>query len=412
MISNRTARWLAWSTFALSIVFVLLSLVLSALFNDLSVGQTVLGGQESFDYGLLLVLGQLAYGFVGALVAARRPANPIGWIFCAVSLVQNLALVAEVYARHAVLTGPDSLPGGAYAAWLVSWAQGPEALGVLALIFLIFPNGQLLSPRWRPVAWLAIFTPLLDSLSAFRPGPLENFPAVNNPLGFQVIAGAAEIVRGVDLVLFLVLPLAAAVSLVLRFVRSRGEERQQLKWFAGSALLVACVFLLGPFIWFSPLSGTLLWPILFFLSISSIPVSMGVAILRYRLYDIDVIIRRTLIYSTVTVLLLLFYFGSVIALQGILRRLTGQESDFAIILSTLAIAALFNPLRSRVQNMIDNRFYRPKYDTAQILTAFGVTARDEVDLNRLTDELVTVVEQTMQPTHVNLWLRETRPMRK
>ncbi len=202
--------------------------------------------------------------------------------------------------------------------------------------------------------------------------------------------------------------------MVLRFRRARGVERQPIKWFAFSGVLFCAVFAAGPFLWDLPQSPATawIWPVLFLAGASTIPVAVGIAILRYRLYDIDLIINRTLVYGSMTSTLALVYVGSVVGLQAALRGLTGQESTLAVVASTLVIAALFTPLRRRVQAFVDRRFYRRKYDAAKTLAAFNARLRDETDLDALSDDLARVARSTVQPAHVSLWLRPDTASKK
>jgi hypothetical protein len=219
----------------------------------------------------------------------------------------------------------------------------------------------------------------------------------------------------VGLFMTLAVAVAGGISLVVRFRRARGVERQQLKWFAFSGVVFCAVFAIGPVLWYLPESpGTeWIWTVLFLLGASTIPVAVGIAILRYKLYEIDLLINRTLVYGSLTASLALVYFGGVAATQTIFRALTGQEQQpqLAIVVSTLVIAALFNPLRRRIQGFIDRRFYRRKYDTRKTLETFSAKLRDETDLDALRDDLVGVVRETMQPAHVSLWLRPDPPPR-
>jgi hypothetical protein len=400
---QRTAARLAWSLWALAILFLALGLYLGA--TDSGIPSSATPARN--DIGPIFLAAELAIITVGALVAARRPANPIGWLLCATGLVMSLGDLADGYAAHGLLAHPGSLPGAALMAWLSEWTRGPTILGALALVFLLFPDGRPLSRRWDPIVWLAAVVTPLPGLVALRPGPLSDYPFVTNPLGVGGAAG--QVIDGVANIAFialLALLAASGVSLVLRFYRAKGDERQQLKWFASGGAVVVIAFLIAPLIWFTPsLNNSPLWPILFALSLVALPLSMGTAILKYRLYDIDLIIRRTLVYSVLSALLVLVYFGSVVVLQSIVRGLTGQiESQFAIVVSTLGIAALFTPLRRRLQGVIDKRFYRRKYDAARTVAEFGANLRDEVELEALTQHLLAAVDETVQPESADLWL--------
>jgi hypothetical protein len=295
-------------------------------------------------------------------------------------------------------------------------------VGLLGIyLILLFPDGKLPSRRWRPLAWLSGVVMVLASLGiTFAPGPLEGHPGVRNPFGLEAL-GHPWVATAVFIVLLL-LPLcmvASALSLVLRYRRSRGEEREQIKWIAFAATVVGLLYLIamvssltfsGP--WGG--AGTPLWLGLLqqaaLVTFSAVPIAVGFAVLNYRLYEIDLIINRTLVYGTLTITLVVLYFGGIVVLQRIFVTLTGQQSTLAVVASTLLIAALFTPLRHRIQGFIDRRFYRRKYDARRTLETFSIKLRDETDLEALNNDLVGVVRETMQPAHVSVWLRpETAP---
>jgi hypothetical protein len=303
-----------------------------------------------------------------------------------------------------VALAPDgpTLPGVALAAWLANLAQNSFVVSILFLV-LLFPDGMLPSRRWRPLAW-AMGTLIAVSLIvvALSPGPIVEFPSISNPFGVEAAALPGP-VRAAGQLGVLACVVAAMLSLVLRFYRSRGEERLQLKWFTYAAAVgLSTPLLLGVL---APAAFEVLGRLLWTLGFLSLPVSIGIAILKYRLYDIDLLINRTLVYGTLTVALALVYLGGVALLQGGLRALTGQESALAVVASTLAIAALFVPLRRRVQGFVDHRFYRKKYDARKTLEAFGIRLRDTTDLEALGRDLVTVARETVQPASASLWLR-------
>jgi len=347
----------------------------------------------------------LTFPTVGALIASRRPENPIGWTLCAVSLVIGVGIFAEGYAAYALHASSATLPGVPYAAWLSSWTGGPAALLAAAFLFLLFPDGRLPSRRWRLVAWTAAIGSPLSALGrAFKAGPLEAHRSIDNPVGIGgALGGVLEVVSTVGTAALIVSVLASGISMLLRLRRARGVERQQLKWFVYAAALMvggfaaSVVFSSDPvnsIAWFSGILGFMF-----------LPAAIGIAILRYRLYDIDRIISRTLVYGSLTLLLAAAYFGGVVALQYVFRVLTGQESTLAVVASTLAIAAMFGPLRRRVQGFVDRRFYRSRYDAAKTLEAFSVRLREETRLDALSEDLVGVVTRTVQPAHASLWLR-------
>ena len=368
------------------------------------------------DFWYLLLF--MSFATVGALVVSRQPGNVIGWIFCYLGLSFPLVGAGEEYALYALVTEPGSLPGGEGLVWLAALLGGPIVFTVFALVFLLFPDGRLLSRRWRLVVWLDLIAVVFLVAWAFKPGPLGNLGLVRiaNPFGVEGLAALLGTLGMVGLFITLVVAVAGGISLVVRFRRARGVERQQLKWFAFSGVVFCAVFAIGPVLWYLPESpGTeWIWTVLFLLGASTIPVAVGIAILRYRLYDIDVIINRTLVYGSLTAMLVMVYFGGVATTQTIFRALTGQEEQpqLAVVVSTLVIAALFNPVRVRLQSFVDRRFYRRKYDAAKTLEAFSSRLREETDLDALNAELVGVVRETMQPAHVALWLRPELPPRR
>ena len=364
--------------------------------------------------GLVIFLPFLAFPLVGALIASKRPQNPIGWICLTAGFLWMLIVLSDSYGTYG-LAKPGSIPYPVASEALGLWLWVPPVGLLGTYLILLFPNGRLPSRRWRPLAWLSGAVIVLGSVGiALAPGSVEALGGVRNPFGLEGapwVAYAAVVVP-----LLPVCILASAVSLVLRYRRSGGEERQQVKWIAFAASFVGLMALITVVStqMFAPESletaGTQpLWLELLqdveLLSLAGVPVAVGFAILRHRLYDIDVVINRTLVYGSLTAMLVAVYYGSVVVLQYIFRALSGGESQFAIVASTLVIAALFNPLRRRVQGFVDRRFYRRKYDAAKTLADFGVRLREETDLETLGSDVVRVVRETMQPAHVSLWLR-------
>ena len=388
----RTAGRLASATWAGSLALVLLSLLLLALNRGLAWELVALNGFSA-----------VTFATVGALVAARRPNNRIGWLFCWIGAVSAVLVLAPQYATYALHTQPGALPGGLVAYWLLNWlwrlTLGPATM----LLPLWFPDGRLLSRRWRPVAWLAVWAMAAGALlSALRPrtylAPWAAQP-LGNPFAIEALGGPAEALNRLVAAGWAAAAAAAVAALLVRLRSAVGVERQQLKWFAYAVALVplgvAAAAATRP-VGLVVLVATML----------GVPVCAGIAILRYRLYDIDLVINRTLVYGALTATLAAVYFGSVVLLQRAVGWLTGQqESPAAIVASTLAIAALFNPLRRRIQAFVDRRFYRRKYDAAKTLETFALTLRDETDLERISADLLAVVQETMQPAHVSLWLR-------
>jgi cytochrome bd-type quinol oxidase subunit 2 len=287
-------------------------------------------------------------------------------------------------------------------------------------LILLFPDGRLPSRRWRPRTWFSgAVMALLSAGILLNPGPLEGFKGVRNPFGLERYPWIIDAFP-VVLALLPLCILASAVSLVLRYRRAGSEVREQIKWVAFAALFVGVLFVItiGASVLLVPTTASGREPqwLAFldqvgFISFAGIPITVGIAVLRYRLYDIDVIINRALVYFPLTALLALIYVGSVVGMQALFRALTGQESTLAVVASTLAIAALFNPLRRRVQAFVDRRFYRSRYDARKTLEAFSGKLRDETDLEALNNDLLGVVRETMQPAHISLWLRPDTPLK-
>jgi len=351
----------------------------------------------------------VAFSSVGAVVGSRRPENPIGWLFCAIGLFAAIVLLSSEYAAYALLAQPNSLPGGLAMVWIRAWAWVPY-LGLFVLLFLVFPDGWPPTPALRWFSGFVLFVIAYGTpLAAFSPGPIDAIGgAVENPLGMEPLRGVGtnSAVGPVESVLY-VLGIVAAASLFARMRRARGVEREQIKWFAYATVVLVG----GAVLAFTVSEATGLWwlgelgLVLTMVGLAGLPLAIGIAVLRYRLYNIDRIINRTLVYGSLTTMLLAVYFGGIVVLQRLFVLLTGERSTLAVVASTLVIAALFTPLRRRIQGFIDRRFYRRKYDTRKTLEAFSAQLRNETDLGALSDDLVEVVRETMQPAHVSLWLR-------
>jgi hypothetical protein len=363
--------------------------------------------------GAVLNVGFAAFAVVGALLVAKRSTNLIGWIMAAIALMVAIFNAGGAYATYVMLTRgqPDALAVvGAWTAncyWFVMLA--------LALFYLpmLFPDGHLPSRRWLPVAVLAgiaasgfvLPRAFMDTL------PLNEAPGyrIDNPIGIEGLGSVENLpLFGVLLNGLLVIAfVGAAASVVVRFRRSRGVERLQMKWFVyvtvvlvGGSILTSVIGVATGLRWLEQFSF-----VLSMVALVGLPIAVGISIFRYRLYEIDVVINRTLVYGLLTLLLALMYFGGIVLLQRVFVLLSGQQSTLAVVASTLLIAALFNPLRGRIQAFIDRAFYRRKYDARKTLQAFSATLRDETDLNALSADLVGMVRETMQPAHVSLWLR-------
>jgi hypothetical protein len=403
-MSRRTATWLAWSLCALSLALTALSLLLLAL--NRSDPNT-----HIYEYWQVDTLVPVSFSIIGAIVASRLPANPLGWLFCAAACVAAVDHFSAEYALYALLAQPTSLPAGEALAWLASWAWILYA-GCIALSLLLFPNGRPPSRRWRWLAWLSVFLTIAGAVwVAFSPGVIGNLGSIRNPLGIEGLPSGFKPVQTIMLALLFV---AALSTLVVRLRRARGIERQQIKWPAFTVVVVAgSSFLSDTAISEAIGLRWLEWAgyVIFIPALIGFPISIGIAIVRYRLYDIDILINRTLVYGALSATLALIYFGGVATTQAIFRALTGQQEQpqLAIVISTLLIAALFNPLRRRIQRFIDRRFYRRKYDARKTLEAFSAKLRDETDLDALSDDLVGVVKETMQPSRISLWQRPDTP---
>jgi hypothetical protein len=350
---------------------------------------------------LLLAFG--AFMVVGALIVAHRPGNAIGWIFSAIALLATIGALAEEYAIYATATRPGALPAPVLAAWLAAWTWFPTIALALAYTPLLFPTGRPPTPRWRPVAWLAgAATGAFSALAALQPTLEVGGQVVDNPLGVSRVQNPEGSVLGaVLLAVILLAVVGAVVSLVVRFRRSRGDERLQLKWFTYAGLLLPPVLFLGDFL--PGALGNLATAVIVVL-----PIAAGVAILRYRLYEIDRLINRTLVYGLLTALLAGVYAGLVLGLGSVFGRLGARPPSVVVAGATLAVAALFQPARRWVQRTVDRRFNRRRYDAARTVEAFSDRLREQVDLDTLSAELLAVVDQTVQPTTASLWLRPGR----
>jgi hypothetical protein len=394
--------WLAWSLVALAVALLVGGISLARM--TMSIVEDLPNESEADPVSAVLTLATvLTFSVVGAIIASRQPRNAIGWIFCSIGLVVGLNGLTGGYTEYQLSGGsaPGSLTGTA--AWFSSWSWTLWVYVPTSFLLLLFPDGRLPSPRWRPVAWCAGIG-IIGFVAgyALQPGPLEDFPQIANPYG--VDSPVVIMVGALAAILAAASMLASAVSLIVRMRRAGRVERQQIKWLAyGGAVVVGAVFVGGAIsVWKVNVGISIIG-----FGLLGLPVFTGIAMVKHRLYDIDVVINRTLVYGSLTVTLALVYFGGVTATQVLFRALTGQERlpQLAVVVSTLAIAALFDPLRRRIQSFIDRRFYRSKYDAAKTLEAFSVKLRDETDLGTISDDLISVVRETMQPDHASLWLR-------
>jgi hypothetical protein len=334
----------------------------------------------------------VGYSVIGAIIASRLPNHPIGWICCAIGLIAAVDHFAGEHSLYALLAQSYPIPGGRVMLWLQGWFW-MLFVGLIVFLLLLFPTGRLPSSRWRPFAWVsvAMISAAVIWSSAISPDVGSNAPPSPVQLSVVLLGGIA------------------AASLIIGRRNARGVELQQIKWllYVGPLFFVAVGLHIGFYYYWLAERSWGLWANYLLVTVGGLsgPIAIGIAILRYKLYDIDIIINRTLVYGSLTAMLVALYFVGIVVLQRVFVLLTGQQSTLAVVASTLLIAALFNPLRRRIQGFIDRRFYRRKYDTRKTMEAFSARLREETDLEALSDDLVEVVRETMQPAHVSLWLR-------
>jgi hypothetical protein len=400
-MSKHIAIWIAWPLCGLTWGLCILTLWLMAV-------------NASFDQEIWGIVAVASFGLVGALIVTHRVHNTVGWLYCGIASFGTLFSCAEQYTLYTGVNHPGALPGAWLMAWFASDWTGTIAWLLLVLwLPLLFPDGQLPSRHWRPYACFVAGLMIVQVIvSAFTPHQIdERYPQLVNPLG---VNGAQWLLLPLfkwASILSSLCILVSAAALLLRYRGADHEARQKIKWFTYAAMLLPLAALATVGLNLVPISAylgnvisDLFWATAFF----AIPIGTGVAILRHRLYDIDRLISRTLSYSLLTLLLALIYFGCVLLFQQLARTVSGSsESPLVTVFSTLAIAALFTPLRRRVQDLIDRRFYRRRYNAELVLATFGETVRNETDLEQLSERLVSVVKETMQPTQINLWLRKT-----
>jgi uncharacterized membrane protein len=397
--------------FAACVALFLFSLAFGLVSTDAHQSGSWSGGGIWIALAVVVVI--VTYPAAGWLVAARRPENPIGWLLLAIGFSWGLT-ATSTYADYTIKLHND-LPGGALVA-AVGSAFWMPAIGITGTyLLLLFPDGHLLGRRWRYVAWataVAMGAGLIGLI--FRPGRLADagYPSARNPVGIDILGPVLPWAVWLAVLVVVTMMVASAASLVVRYRRARGLERQQVKWLAAAAAGVAATYAvivpLGAYVdpssqhtpaWLSAAQTMSL------LSFGLIPVAIVFAVLRYRLYDIDVIIRRTLVYAVLVASLAALYVGGVTLVGGVLRDLTGGSGAIGVTVSTLAVAGAFQPLRARIQRTVDRRFYRGRYDAARTLEAFSGRLREQVELEAVTDEVLGVVRQTLRPAHATIWLR-------
>ncbi len=390
---NRWLRLLAWINLLLCLGFYAAAVALYFA------NQPAPEWRQTLDLEVwnLAVLATL-FPAVGLLILVNQPRHLIGWLLSAIGLITAISVFATQIAIYGFYTQPLPLPLPAIALWLRGWLWIP-IICLVAFFLLLFPTGRLPSSHWRWAAYGLLLTTgalILVNLAGLADLPADFTP---EPLRSPPWDRAAALLLG----LFLLLLLISILSLLLRWRRADALVRQQLKWVVSAGILLGATLFLGDLvveqIWQDPTVRIIVGRWLVSLGFAALAVAILIAILRYRLFDIDLIIRKTLQYTAVTGVLLLVYFGAVVVLQQLFTRSLGWDSTPVVVLSTLLIAALFNPVRRRVQDAIDRRFFRRKYDAEKVLQQFAATARDETDLDALTAELLRVIQETMQPEH-------------
>jgi hypothetical protein len=390
-MSPRAATRLAWSLWLLAMALVALSVLLGVR-NAATVAAFVADA-------LVIVPMVVSFATVGALIAARHPRNPIGWLFASFAAITGLVLLASEYASYALVTAPGSVPGGDWAAWLGAWSLG-FTIAIPAFIFLLFPDGHLLSPRWRPLAWLIVANGILGvALAALSNLAVADFsPFASSPI--QLLRGGTiRAIYNANQAVGAAVLLGSALCLVVRLRRARGEQRQQLKWVAYTATVGFAAFAIVALV------GRPEPVVVATVAFPAIAIAAAIAIFKYHLYDIDRLISRTLVYAILTLVLGLGYAGVVLVLGQRFGGVTRHPPSWAVAGATLAVAALFQPARRRIQQAVDRRFNRRKYNAATTIQAFSTRLRDQIDLDTLSTELLAVVDQTMEPTRVSLWFR-------
>ena len=397
-VRNRSTR-VAWAMLAIFVAGMTLAVVL-VIFNR---------GFARGSGDIALQLAFTAFMAVGALIVAHRPANAIGWVFSAIGLLAMAGTLALEYTQYAYVTRPGALPGADLAAWFWAWGAFPVFGLTFTFTLLLFPTGRLLSPAWRPIAWLAGVTITVSTvIAALGPSLTVGYEerVIPNPIGITGMPDPEQGAVGVVLISLLLLSaVAGCISLVIRFRRAQGEERQQLKWFVyAAAVMVISVLVLGVVV---PAGSNLGAGLL----IALLPVAAGIAILRHRLYDIDRLINRTLVYGLLTALLAGTYASVILVLGQLFGGIGAEPPNWVVAGATLTVAALFQPGRRRIQAIVDRRFNRRKYNATKTVESFSLRLREEVDLGALSAELLAVANQTMQPTTAFLWLRPPAQVR-
>jgi hypothetical protein len=413
-MSDRALRRLAWV--ALGAVALLLAAGVPLMWATRNVehSEGFSGdGVAGFVGGLLILVVFLLYPLAGAVVVRSRPRNPIGWLLIATGLSWAMVVDAIGYGDWAFKVHPGEIPGGAVVASVSLWAWAPAVAITGVFLLLVYPDGHLPSRRWRWVVYVCLFAVAVSVLDWLVPGPMSvtGFPDQDNPLGVEALRDVLGPLQAVVLLIPLS-SVAAVASLVVRYRRAGRIERLQIKWLAAAGALCGALYfvalmsaaLLADDQGEAPAWVTVVQDV-WFACLGLIPVAIGVAVLRYRLYEIDVIIRRTLIYAALVGALALVYLGGAALIGSALRGLTGSSGTLAVTVSTLAVAAAFHPLRRVIQRAVDRRFYRAGYDAQAAVDGFSERLREQIDLDALCTELRSVVAGTVQPAHATVWLR-------
>ena len=397
-------RLLAAAVTVVSVALALAAAALAVLNLDTPTPQSISLGSKAIEVGF--PIGALTLVATGVLIASRQPTHPVAWCFLLLGLGAELLVMLQSYGLYGTATAPGALIGAGTALWVATWFWSIPATA-LTVAILLFPDGRLLSRRWRPAIWATIVAIALNSAGdALRVPLAQPDLRVDSPIGAPLPAESLVWLSYVGTSLWVGAMLTAGASLVVRFRRARGIERQQLKWFAYATAIALVALVISSISYGLPEIGPVVTA-LSAISVLLIPVSAAAAILRYRLYDIDVVIERTLVYGVVTATLGATYVATVVVLQGLLRPLT-EGSEIAVALSTLLVVALFHPIRRRAQDAIDRRFYRARYDAARTVDAFVVRLRGDVELDSVRADLLEVVNSTIHPAHASVWLRRPR----
>ena len=408
MSASRPTGWLAWSLCALSLTFVIVWALFRFLNSPTPTGINLSPLLAEICWYLLCV----SFAAIGALVASRQPKNTIGWIFCATGLFLTSSGAGGQYAIYALVSSPGWLPGGGTAAWLEAFLNGPIIIALFALLLLLFPDGRPPSHRWRVVLWLDLIAAMLIFAGSFKPGPMETSSLrVANPFGIEQISALLNALSSVGLYLALALTAVGAVSLMVRFRRSRAEERQQIKWFAFAGAIMSAVIAVGPFLWSLPPSSpavTLIWPVLFLSAGSTIPVATGIAILKYRLYDIDLLISRTLVYGALTVCIV----GIYVLVVGYLGALFASRGNLVIsIFAAVLVAIMFQPLRERLQRIVNRLTYGERDDPYRVLARLGRRLEETIAPEAVLPAIVENIARALRLPQVAVWLADGDTLR-